>query len=191
MTTGEGGAILTNNEEFTERLKMFRSHGINNDYKSRHLHYYSMTDIGFNYRLTDIQAALGTSQLKKLKNWVNIRNDIAKKYDNKLKEFNEYLEPLTKIRESGYHIYIIKLKQFDRDTVYKMLRDENIGVNVHYKPIHLQPFYLENYNTFEGQCPISEKIYKNIITLPIFPTMNDQDIDDVVNAIKLVVYKLK
>ena len=191
MTTGEGGAILTNNYEFAKKLKSFRSHGINNDYKSRYLHYYSMTDIGFNYRLTDIQAALGISQLNKLKNWINIRNDIARKYDNKLKELYDYLEPIAKIRDSGYHIYIIKLKNLDRDTVYKMLREENIGVNVHYKPIHLQPFYLDNYNTFEGQYPISEEIYKNIITLPIFPTMNDKDVDYVVNAIKLVVYKLK
>lgn len=191
ITTGEGGAILTNNKQYYKKMRMFRNHGIDNDYGNRHLHYYNMIDLGYNYRLTDLQCALGINQLKKLDQWIDIRKKIADKYNEEFRQLNKYIEPLTIINNCAFHIYIIKLNLdniiCDRDQIYKYLRELNIGVNVHYKPIHLQPFYLENYNTFEGLCPNAEQIYTKIITLPIYPTLSDEEVTYIIKAIKKII----
>lgn len=197
MTTCEGGMCLTNNELFYQRMKQFRTHGINKTFADREKnasHFYQMESLGFNYRIPDILCALGISQLNKLPNLIKRRQEIAKKYDKKLKFLSEFLDPLTQKWESACHIYIIKLNldkiKTDRDMIFKALRAEGIGVNVHYMPIHLHPYYLEK-GTFIGQMPIAEKVYKQIITLPIYPLMNDSDIDDVINALQKVINHFK
>ena len=193
ITTCEGGMVVTNNEKYYKRMKAFLTHGITRDYKDREnsaSHYYEMVSLGYNYRIPDILCSLGISQLTKLDHFINRRQEIAKMYDNKLKQLNKYLIPLKQQFESAYHIYVIKLNldnlTTDRDTIFKSLKAEGIGVNVHYMPIHLHPFYKNNFNTFEGMMPIAEKVYKQIITLPIFPLMTNEDVDDVVDAMKKV-----
>ena len=176
ITTCEGGMAVTNNETFYERMKNFGKHGITKDYKQREIscsHYYEMTELGYNYRIPDLLCALGINQLSKIDYFITRRQEIAKKYDKYLIKFNKYLEPLKQKYSSAYHIYVIKLQldnlTWNRDQIYEALQKEGIGVNVHYIPIHLHPYYINNLKTYEGMMPVAEKVYKQIITLPIFP----------------------
>jgi len=194
ITTCEGGMTVTNNEIYYKRMKAFLTHGITRDYKDREKnasHYYEMVDLGYNYRIPDLLCALGISQLKKIDSFIKKRQEIAKIYNENFKSFNKYLVPLTQQFESAYHIYVIKLNlknlNVNRDVIFKALKAEGIGVNVHYIPIHLHPYYKNKLKTFEGMMPIAEKIYKQIITLPLFPLMNQEDINDVINSVKKVI----
>ena len=194
ITTCEGGMTVTNNKKYYERMKTFLTHGITRDYKDREKsasHYYEMVDLGYNYRIPDLLCALGISQLIKLDSFISRRQEIAKIYNEKLHSLNKYLVPLTQRFESAYHLYVIKLNLYnlktDRDTIFKALKAEGIGVNVHYMPIHLHPYYKNNFNTYEGMMPIAEKIYKQIITLPLYPLMTDTDINDVVQALPKII----
>jgi perosamine synthetase len=199
MTTGEGGLVFTNNEEFYNKMKIFRQHGINIDYKERDkANQLSslMTHLGYNYRIPDILCALGISQLERLAMWIKRRNEIANLYNiyiNKLNnEFgNTIIQYLTQKYPSGYHIYVVKLNlvqlKVDRKTIFDAMRAEGIGVNVHYLPIHLHPFYKDNFNTRIGQLPIAESVYESIITLPLYPNMKNDDILDVILALKKVI----
>lgn len=194
ITTCEGGMVVTNNETFYERMKNFGKHGITKDYKQREIsssHYYEMTELGYNYRIPDLLCALGINQLNKLDNFIIKRQEIAKKYEKHLIKFNKYLEPLKQKYSSAYHIYVIKLQldnlNWNRDKIYEALQKEGIGVNVHYIPIHLHPYYIKNHNTSEGMMPVAEKVYKQILTLPIFPEMTDNDINDVISAIDKII----
>ena len=194
ITTCEGGMIMTNNEKYYNQMKSFRSHGISVDYKQREKngsHYYEMTQLGYNYRIPDLLCALGSNQLKRLPQWIKRRQEIAKRYDDAFVELSEYFEPLEQKYESAYHIYVIKLKLENlkalRDEIFKALKAEGLGVNVHYMPIHLHPYYKNNSGTEEGLCPVAENVYKRIITLPIFPTMTEGDIKDVIEIVRKVV----
>jgi perosamine synthetase len=195
ITTGEGGAITTDNVTYNKRLKLFRNHGITTDSHQRESTgswYYEMVDLGYNYRLTDFQCALGISQLKKLSPWIAKRNSIALFYDNFLKKIDE-VTPLSRSSNvtHAYHLYIIKLVlerlNTDRNEIYAALRAEGIGANVHYIPVHLHPYYRKKFQTYEGLCPIAEAVYSRIISLPIFPRMTDADTNDVMNAISKVI----
>lgn len=193
ITTCEGGMVVTNNEKLYERMKVFRTHGITKDYKDREnsaSHYYEMVELGYNYRIPDLLCALGINQLKKLDDFISKRQEIAKLYDEHFKEVSNLMTPLLQKCESAYHIYVIKLKldnlKTDRDTIFKALKAEGIGVNVHYMPIHLHPFYKKNLGTYEGMMPVAERVYKQIITLPIYPELEDQDIKDVIDGVKKV-----
>jgi perosamine synthetase len=150
-----------------------------------------MTQLGYNYRIPDLLCALGSNQLKRLPQWIKRRQEIAKRYDDAFAELNEYFEPLEQKYESAYHIYVIKLKlenlKASRDEIFKALKAEGLGVNVHYMPIHLHPYYKNNSGTEEGLCPVAESIYKKIITLSIFPTMIEGDIEDVIEIVRKVV----
>lgn len=183
ITTGEGGMVVTDNLDYYNRMMMFRSHGINNDYKSRYLHYYDMKDIGFNYRLTDIQAALGTSQLKKADKFVARRKEIVALYNKELQYLKDYIEPLTHKYDSTHHIYVVKLKNLNRDKFFERMKAENIGVNVHYRPIYLHSYYQNKYGDRTGLCPIAEQVYQQIITLPIYYSMTNDDVYSVLDAI--------
>jgi UDP-4-amino-4,6-dideoxy-N-acetyl-beta-L-altrosamine transaminase len=182
ITTMEGGMVLTNNEKYYKTMLSFRTHGIIRNSKKKY--YYEMVDLGFNFRIPDVSCALGISQMKKLDYFVSRRKEIAKIYDEKLKEFSNNLVPLICKNDNSYHLYIIKLLNLDRDTIFEALYKENIGVNVHYIPIHLHPYYQ---NKFNLTIPIAEKVYKQIITLPLFPSMDSKDIDDVIKAIQKVI----
>lgn len=200
ITTAEGGVVVTDDENLFERLSLFRTHGITRS-KNLMSHYegpwyYEQIDLGYNYRITDIQCALGVSQLNKVEYFINRRRDIVAKYNNAFKDLSEYLsipyEP--EYSNSGWHIYVIKLNldklKVSRKEIFDALQAENIGVNVHYIPVYLHPYY-EKLGYKKGLCPESEKLYKQIITLPLFPKMNDNDIEDVIDAVKKVIMYYK
>ena len=193
ITTGEGGMVLTNNRKISERLKLFRSHGVTRDRKmmsqpSDGGWYYQQIGLGYNYRMTDIQAALGLSQSSKLDYYIDRRNKIASFYRNELKHLPIKLPQVIPQVYSAYHLYVIKITknaEVDRDEAFKALRDKGIGVNVHYIPIHTQPFYLDKGFSF-GDFPKAEDYYRHALSLPIFPSISDEQLTSVVKALKEV-----
>ncbi len=192
ITTGEGGMVVTNNPKFAERLRTFRNHGITTDHRQRAQagsFYYEMTELGYNYRLCDIQCALGISQLRKLPRFIARRQYLAACYDRALAEC-PFVTPLACQNNisHAYHLYVVRfdtqmLNQSHAE-IFTGLRNQNIGVNVHYIPVHLHPFYRNTFGTQPGMCPVAEAAYEQIMTLPIFPQMTEQNIDDVVAAIQ-------
>ncbi|ALC86346.1 aminotransferase DegT [Bacillus sp. FJAT-22090] len=199
ITTGEGGIITTNNREYYDKLIQFRSHGITREPKLLHEDhgpwYYEMQFLGYNYRMTDIQAALGASQLNKLDSFVRRRKQIIAAYNEVFTGMSEiqipYQLPDT---DSSWHLYVLKLNleqlNASRKEVFEELQKLNIGVNVHYIPVHTLPFY-QQLGYEKGSLPEAEKLYEEIISLPLFPLMQDQDIEDVIEAVKLVIGKVK
>ncbi len=236
ITTGEGGMITTDNEKFAERMRLFRTHGITRDPKQftlseevsapsalssmpsascSTLHapcsmpfYYEMTDLGYNYRITDFQCALGISQLQKLPKFLQRRHEIAALYDEALEDIPG-IEPLG-LRSDvlpakqfamptpnsmlpapssmpslhAYHLYVVKIDfktlGIDRTVFFTNMREKGIVVNVHYIPVHLHPFYRNKFNAGPGLCPVAEAAYEQIISLPMFPGMTDEDVEKVV-----------
>jgi len=196
ITTGEGGMVLTNYEEYHERLQIFRTHGITKDpvklKKNEGPWYYEMQELGYNYRLTDFQCALGISQCKKLDLFIQRRREIASHYNDAFKELPGIVTPYEKTEvKSAYHIYVIQLQldqlRADRTTIFEALRAENIGVQVHYIPVHYQPYYREHSRYKKGDFPHAEQYYERAITLPLFPKMTNQDIEDVIHAVQKVI----
>ena len=195
ITTGEGGAITTNNEELYKELILFRTHGITRDkdvlLKDEGPWYYEQQCLGYNYRITDIQAALGISQLDKLEGFLALRREYVKRYNEAFSAVNEIDLPyqLEDIN-SAWHLYIIKLKLerlgCGRRQVFDELKERGIGVNVHYIPVYYHPYYRQlGYN--KGLCPRAEELYERIITLPLFPKMEREDIEYVISNVKEVI----
>lgn len=196
ITTGEGGIVTTNNKSLYEKLRLYKAHGITRDEElvEERLEKwnYEQLYLGYNYRLTDIQSALGISQMNKLDNFIKRRKELVKMYNKYLSEIKEISTPIFDSDElkSGWHIYVIRLSldELDatREEIFNALLAENIGVNVHYKPVYYHKYYQEiGYN--KEICPNAEDIYESIITLPLYPKMADKDIDDVVNGVKKVI----
>jgi len=195
ITTGEGGIITTNNREYYDKLLQFRSHGITREKdKLNEFHgpwYYEMQFLGYNYRMTDIQAALGTSQLKKVDKFVELRRKYVAMYNEAFKDIDEIITPFQhEDGQSSWHLYIIRLKldklTASRREIFEALQQQNIGVNVHYIPVHLQPYY-QQLGYQKGICPNAEKLYEEMITLPLFPAMSEEDVNSVIEAVKRVV----
>jgi len=195
ITTGEGGMVTTNDPQLAQRMRIFRNHGITTDYRQREQQgswFYEMVDLGYNYRITDIQCALGLSQLRKLPAWVKRRQEIAQRYHAAFAEIPA-VRPLGVRPEvsHAYHLYVVRLDltrlRSTRAQIFAALRAEGIGVNVHYIPVHLHPFYRKRFGTGPGLCPVAEASYNEIISLPIFPSMTNEDINDVVQAIRKVI----
>jgi perosamine synthetase len=195
ITTGEGGMVVTETAEYAEKMRRFRNHGIPTDHRQRAevgTWFYEMTDLGYNYRLTDFQCALGLSQLQKLPNWIARRREIARKYDLAFATFPG-IKPLDTSLDvaHSYHLYVIQLvgdqARGDRAVVFETLRKEGIGVNVHYVPVHLHPFYRERFATHPGMCPVAEAVYEHILSLPIFPSMEDREVREVIETVRRVV----
>lgn len=194
ITTGEGGMVTTNNPEFAARLRTFRNHGLSSDHHQREsagTWEYQMVDLGYNYRITDFQSALGLSQLTKLEGWLARRRSIARKYQAAFAGMPEVEAP-TELsdRTSAWHIYVIRfnldLLRVGRADIYKALRAENIGVNVHYRPVPCQPYYQRS-GPPRGHWAVAAAEYERMLTLPIFPAMSDADVDDVIGAVAKVV----
>lgn len=191
ITTGEGGMITTDDSELARRMRVFRNHGITTDHRQREKlgsWVYEMVDLGYNYRLTDFQCALGISQLRKLPGWVARRQEIARHYDVAFAQ-TPYIKPLG-VREDvshAYHLYMIRLNnkqlQSKRADLFAALRAEGIGVNVHYIPVHLHPYYQKQFGTKRGDYPIAEAAYEQLLSLPIFPRMSNQDIEEAISAV--------
>jgi perosamine synthetase len=189
ITTGEGGMILTDNADFAAKMKTFRNHGITTDYRQREEKgswFYEMEYLGYNYRITDFQCALGISQLKKLSGWIVRRQEIARAYDEAFKN-NPSIIPIKKSPEvsHAYHLYVVRIEKADRNKIFTKLRNAGIGVNVHYIPVHLHPYYRKTFGTGEGLCPAAEKAFAQIISLPMFPGLKDEDIGEVLKQIRL------
>jgi UDP-4-amino-4,6-dideoxy-N-acetyl-beta-L-altrosamine transaminase len=195
ITTGEGGMILTNRRELYERLVRLRSHGITRNYdlmqgNSEGPWQYQQIELGYNYRMTDIQAALGVSQMVRLDKFVARRHMLAERYNNALKDLPLLLPWQSPEVYSAYHLYVIKLKLDElvksRKAVFDELRSAGINVNVHYIPVHTQPYY-QKLGFREGDFPQAEKYYAGAITLPLYYGLSEEDQDHVINKVKEVV----
>lgn len=175
ITTGEGGMAVTNNAALAQKMRNFRGHGITTTAAEREKMggwFYEMTELGYNYRITDFQCALGSSQLKKLDGWIAKRNTLAQEYDVFFSAHPEKnIRPLVQKADmlNAYHLYVVRHPQ--RDAAFKYLREQGIGANVHYVPVHLHPYYKEHLGTKEGMCPVAEAAYKELLTLPLWVGM--------------------
>jgi UDP-4-amino-4,6-dideoxy-N-acetyl-beta-L-altrosamine transaminase len=190
ITTGEGGAIVTNEEEYYRKLILFRNHGITKDEKYLTKNdgpwYYEMKCLGYNYRLTDIQCALGISQLRKNDGFVRRRNEIAAEYNSAFAGHPLITTPpQPKWTDSlhAYHIYPVLLKNIDRREIYFRLREKGILSQIHYIPVHLQPYYRDLFGYREGAFPCSEHYYNHELTIPLYPKMTDKDVAYVIESI--------
>jgi perosamine synthetase len=194
ITTGEGGMVTTNNAEFAETLRRFRNHGISSDARQRQSAgqwHYEMVLLGFNYRLPDIVCALGIQQLTKLDANLARRRDIAARYTAAFSDVPGVICPAVRAEANpAWHLYPIRLDlgklAADRAQVFRALRAENIGVNVHYIPVHLHPYYRERFGYRGGEFPVAEDAYSRLISLPMFHAMNDRDVEDVIQAVRRV-----
>lgn len=192
ITTAEGGIATTNNQTLAQKIALLRSHGVTRDEElmtepSHGPWYYQQVDLGFNYRMTELQAALGVSQLTRLSEFIADRNRLAKRYDEKLADLPITLPKQTQTSASSWHLYVIQLKldeiKLNHQQVFNALRQKDIGVNVHYIPIHLQPYY-QKLGFKKGQFPNAEKYYQKAISIPLFHKMTDEQQDTVVKALK-------
>ncbi|MFO7765400.1 MAG: UDP-4-amino-4,6-dideoxy-N-acetyl-beta-L-altrosamine transaminase [Pelovirga sp.] len=185
LTTAEGGAVCTTNPDYAERMRRFRNHGISMEHQQRSDWRYEMTDLGFNYRLSDLQSALGISQLKKIDEQIARRQHLAAAYRRHLAD-SEAIRPLSTLSavDHGYHLFVVKVPASQREEIFHALSRQGIGVNVHYLPVYLHPFYRDRFNYGAGLCPVAEQVYEEIISLPIFPAMTEEDVARVVTALQ-------
>ncbi|MED4601259.1 UDP-4-amino-4,6-dideoxy-N-acetyl-beta-L-altrosamine transaminase [Paenibacillus validus] len=194
VTTGEGGVIVTDREDLYRKLQLFRSHGITKDpsllTQDEGPWYYEMHELGYHYRLTDLQAALGSSQMKKLDEFVRKRREIAAYYHEAFANLPGIRIPYqAAFANSSWHLYMLRFEReafkVDRQELFLALRAENIGVHVHYIPVYKQPYY-QRMGYSSTHCPEAEAFYQEAITLPLFPKMTRQDVEDVVRAVKKI-----
>lgn len=188
ITTGEGGMIVTDNEEFYKRMVLFRSHGITRDDSMMTRNdgpwFYQQFDLGYNYRITDIQCALGCSQMKKLDRFLARRKEIVARYNEAFADCDNIITPYQlSDTESGWHLYIVQVKNCDRRQVFENMREKGIGVNVHYIPVYMHPYYQEH--GYENvHCANAEEIYSHIISLPLYPGLTFEQQDYVIDTLK-------
>jgi len=189
ITTGEGGAVVTDDPELAARLKLLRSHGIDRNVKNMFGEgsewAYDMIDLGRNYRMTDLQAALGISQLKKINTFIERRNDLAKVYEELIGDL-PWLETPQCHGDimHGWHLYTVLLNGIKRNDLYRYLHQNNIGANVHYVPIYRFTYYQKHLSINPRTFPVTEGVFDRIITLPLYPTMEDRDLDYVSETLK-------
>jgi perosamine synthetase len=192
LTTGEGGMVTTNDKRLAEMLRRFRNHGINSEARQRQeagQWFYEMVLLGFNYRLTDIACALGLSQLGRLTANLGRRREIAAQYMRAFRDLPVTVPPVREGIVPAWHLYPIRLKlellSAGRGEIFRALRAENIGVNVHYIPVHQHPYYRERFPV-AGHYPVAERAYEQLISLPMFHAMTATDVDDVIRAVHKV-----
>ena len=188
ITTGEGGMIVTDNEDFYKKMILFRSHGITRDDSMMTRNdgpwFYQQFDLGYNYRITDIQCALGCSQMKKLDRFLARRKEIVARYNEAFADCDNIITPYQlSDTESGWHLYIVQVKNCDRRQVFEKMREKGIGVNVHYIPVYMHPYYQEH--GYENvHCANAEEIYSHIISLPLYPGLTSEQQDYVIDTLK-------
>lgn len=194
VTTGEGGIVLTNNKELYEKLKLYRSHGITRDsdlmtQEADGPWYYQQIELGFNYRMTDMQAALGCSQMDSLDEFVARRRYLVKRYNEKLNDLPLRTPYQDEATNPSWHIYIIRVDftkvTLSKNEIFARMRDRGIALNLHYIPVHTQPYY-QKLGFQKGDFPVSEKYYEEAITLPLYYDLTDKQQDEVVEALKEV-----
>ncbi len=194
ITTGEGGMVTTEDAELARKLRMFRNHGITSDARARQTAgqwHYEMVALGYNYRLTDIACALGLSQLERLAANLERRRAMARRYTEAFAALPAIIAPTVRGDVNpAWHLYPVRLQgerlRATKAEIFRALRAENIGVNVHYPPVHLHPYYRERFGYRGGECPVAEAAYEQLLSLPMFPAMSDRDVDDVVAAMTKV-----
>jgi len=196
ITTGEGGMALTNEKKLANTMRLLRSHGITRN-KDEMTHepdgpwYYQQIDLGFNYRLTDIQAALGISQLKRLNTFIEIRHKLRNRYDSLLANLPVQTQFQPQETKSGMHLYVIRIQtdkiSMTHQKVFTELRTAGVGVNLHYIPIHLQPYY-QRFGFKKGDFPEAEKYYEQAITLPLYPDLNETQIEEIVKLLTRILH---
>lgn len=188
ITTGEGGMIVTDNEEFYKKMVLFRSHGITRDEAMMTRNdgpwFYQQFELGFNYRITDIQCALGCSQMKKLDRFLAKRKEIVLRYNEAFADCENIVTPYQLPEtESGWHLYIVQVKNCDRKQIFEALRDKGIGVNVHYIPVYMHPYYQEH-GYKDVHCKNAEEVYSHIISLPLYPGLTEEQQSYVIDTLK-------
>jgi UDP-4-amino-4,6-dideoxy-N-acetyl-beta-L-altrosamine transaminase len=188
ITTGEGGMALTNDPEIKEKMELFRSHGITRNpeyltHESDDPWYYEQLELGYNYRMSDIQATLGVSQLKRLDEFVEQRNELSQKYDEAFADIPVKRQVLPDETYSARHLYIIRVPKKERLNLFKILRSEGIGVNLHYMPVHLQPYY-RSLGFQDGMYPEAENYGKEAISLPLYPKLTKEKQNRVITILK-------
>jgi len=189
ITTGEGGMILTNNKDFYEKLKIFRHHGVVKKPENGGW-YYEIENPGYNYRITDFQCVLGLSQLKKIDKFIKRRREVVAIYNKAFKNIKGIIIPIEKdYAKSAWHLYTIQVQGVDRRRVFEELHKEGILAQVHYIPLHLQPFYQKKFGYKLGDFPVAEKYYEKAITLPLFPKMTSKDVQYVIKSVKKIMSK--
>lgn len=197
ITTGEGGIIVTDNEKYYRRLLLFRNHGMTKNPEELISNdgpwYYEMQELGYNYRMTDIQAALGVSQMDRLDGFIARRREISNAYTEAFAGMQGLVVPKQHpSAESSWHLYVLRWDpqyfKADRKTIFNELRSLNIGVHVHYIPVYLQPYY-QRLGYKAGLCRNAEVYYQTAITIPLFPRMTASDVSDVIDGVKRVYNK--
>jgi len=200
LTTGEGGMVTTKNSEWAEKIKILRLHGISKDawkrYSKEGSWYYEITDLGYKYNMTDVQAALGISQLKKVERMWKMRQEIARKYNNTFGSLPEITIPFIKSnRTTAWHLYVIKLNggalKIDRNRFIEELGKRGINTSVHFIPLHRHPFYRKKICSKSENFPNADWIYERIISLPIYPGMKKNEVETVIEAVKNTIKKFK
>ncbi len=195
ITTGEGGIVSTNSKFYIEKVKILRTHGINKDKKyfinkirKKDSWHYEQVSLGFNYRMNDIEAAIGISQLEKLNNFLKIRNKIAKNYNDELKNLPLILPLSDNKILNAYHLYVIRVNKNEtsknREELFRYMRKKNLHVNVHYIPIHHHPYYVKK-GFKKSNFPVAENYFETCISIPIYPGLKKKDFRKVVKTIKI------
>ena len=193
ITTGEGGMAVTNNQKLAEKMSLLRSHGITRDHNLMTKEpdgpwYYQQIELGFNYRMTDIQAALGVSQMKRLDQYINKRHEIVSKYDYEFQELDVTTPFQKRESYSAFHLYVIMLEErlsLHHKEIFIMFREKEVGVNLHYIPVHTHPYY-RGMGFKMGDYPNSESYYQHAISLPIYPSLSDEEQNRVIDTVKSV-----
>jgi len=195
MTTGEGGMVVTNNDDYYDRVKLMRLHGITRDSWDRSKEgefpnwYYEVLETGFKYNMTDIAASLGLQQLRKVDQFYEKRKRIARIYHDEFRHLNDIDIPDINKKGHSWHLYIIKLnsKRISRDDFIKKLNAKGVGTSVHFIPLHIHPYYKNKYTLSPEDFPVAYDCYKKVVSLPIYSKLTDEEIKEIVTSIKELV----